>query len=139
MIKSIAIKRSVNDQLTNMEDVVAIEEPLEIQLEFGASNERKLQSLSVTMRTPGNDDELAIGFLFTEGLITAPVVNKNDGTTVFSKILKLYPNGEQRTFKEARGLVINDYQNFLEAKWIEQLKKQYPVKIDEKVFQTLSK
>jgi peptidyl-prolyl cis-trans isomerase SurA len=76
---------------------------------------------------------------FTEGLITAPVVNKNDGTTVFSKILKLYPNGEQRNFKEARGLVINDYQNFLEAKWIEQLKKQYPVKVDEKVFQTLSK
>jgi peptidyl-prolyl cis-trans isomerase SurA len=76
---------------------------------------------------------------FTVGLITAPVVNKNDGTTVFSKILKLYPNGEQRTFKEARGLVINDYQNFLEAKWIEQLKKQYPVKVDEKVFQTLSK
>ncbi len=77
MIKSIAIKRNVQDQLTNMEDVVAIEEPLEIQLEFGASNERTLQSLSVTMRTPGNDDELAIGFLFTEGLITS---NKNLAT-----------------------------------------------------------
>ncbi|MEO6347890.1 MAG: formate dehydrogenase accessory sulfurtransferase FdhD [Aquaticitalea sp.] len=71
MIKSIAIKRSMHDQLTNMEDVVAIEEPLEIQLEFGASNERKLQSLSVTMRTPGNDFELAVGFLLTEGLITS--------------------------------------------------------------------
>lgn len=76
---------------------------------------------------------------FTKGLITAPVVNKNDGTTVFAKIINLYPAGQQRSFAEARGLVINDYQNFLEMKWIEQLKKQYPVKVDEKVLQSLSK
>ncbi len=76
---------------------------------------------------------------FTEGLITAPVVNKNDGTTVFSKILTLHPAGQTRTFSEARGLVINDYQNFLEAKWIEQLKTQYPVKVNQQVFQTVSK
>ena len=76
---------------------------------------------------------------FTSGLITLPVVNKNDGTEVFTKILKLYPDHQQRNFDDARGLVINDYQNYLEVKWIEQLKKQYPVKVNEKVFQTLLK
>lgn len=74
---------------------------------------------------------------FTDGLITMPVINKNDGTAVFAKILKVYPSHQHRSFEDARGLVINDYQNFLEQKWIDQLKKKYPVKVNEKVFQTL--
>jgi len=43
-------------------DAIAAEEPLEIQVET--------RPISVTMRTPGHDDELAAGFLFTEGLIS---------------------------------------------------------------------
>lgn len=74
---------------------------------------------------------------FTTGLITAPVTNNGDGTTVFAQIIKLYPADQQRSFEDARGLVINDYQTFLEQKWIESLKKKYPVKINEKVFQSL--
>jgi FdhD protein len=45
-------------------DAVAIEEPLEVRVDG--------RPLSVTMRTPGNDDELALGFLFGEGLIDGP-------------------------------------------------------------------
>jgi FdhD protein len=46
------------------EDVVAVEEPLEIRVDG--------EPLAVTMRTPGNDEELALGFLLTEGLIDGP-------------------------------------------------------------------
>jgi peptidyl-prolyl cis-trans isomerase SurA len=74
---------------------------------------------------------------FSEGLITDPVINKNDGTVVFVKIIKLYPENQQRNFEDARGIVTNDYQSFLEKKWIVELKKQYPVHIDEKVFSKL--
>ncbi len=74
---------------------------------------------------------------FSAGLITTPVINKTDGTAVFSKIIKVYPENQQRNFEDARGLVINDYQNYLEQKWIKQLKKKYPVKVDQKVFQSL--
>lgn len=50
-------------------DLLAVEEPLEIRLDFLAGDERKQKSLSITMRTPGHDAELALGFLFSEGLI----------------------------------------------------------------------
>src|SRR3954469_24758250 len=46
------------------EDVVAVEEPLEIRVDG--------VPLAVTMRTPGHDEELALGFLFSEGLIVGP-------------------------------------------------------------------
>ena len=46
------------------EDLVAVEEPLEVRVD-GAP-------LAVTMRTPGHDEELALGFLFGEGLIDGP-------------------------------------------------------------------
>ena len=45
-------------------DAVAVEEPLEVRVDG--------EPLSVTMRTPGNDEELALGFLFGEGLIDGP-------------------------------------------------------------------
>ncbi len=53
------------------DDVLAIEEPLEIQLAYGKAKERKQKSISITMRTPANDFDLAAGFLFTESIITS--------------------------------------------------------------------
>jgi FdhD protein len=53
-------------------DTLAIEEPLEIQLTYGPSKSRATRSISVTMRTPGNDFDLAAGFLMTEGVVRDP-------------------------------------------------------------------
>ncbi len=53
-------------------DLVSVEEPLEIRLSFGQKEQRQKKCISVTMRTPGHDFELALGFLFTEGIIANP-------------------------------------------------------------------
>jgi FdhD protein len=63
------IDRFDGQQLQATEDVLAVEEPLEIRLAFGPAHARQLKSISVTMRTPGSDAELAAGFLMTEGVI----------------------------------------------------------------------
>ena len=57
-----AARRSRRDEL-------AVEEPLEIRLGFKTPEGRTEKSISITMRTPGNDAELATGFLFTEAII----------------------------------------------------------------------
>jgi FdhD protein len=51
------------------DDIVCIEEPLEIILEYYSHNQLKRETIAITMRTPGFEKELAIGFLYTEGII----------------------------------------------------------------------
>ncbi|MEM7369415.1 MAG: formate dehydrogenase accessory sulfurtransferase FdhD [Bacteroidota bacterium] len=51
-------------------DLLAVEEPMEIQLVHGERANRIKQSLTITMRTPGHDLELTLGFLLSEGIIT---------------------------------------------------------------------
>jgi len=51
-------------------DEVAIEEPLEIQIFSASPDGAAAKSISITMRTPGDDNDLALGFLFTEGIIS---------------------------------------------------------------------
>lgn len=58
------------DTLRYRQDALAVEEPMEIRLVF--PHIPKPISISVTMRTPGNDFELAAGFLFTEGILKNP-------------------------------------------------------------------
>ena len=65
------IKNSrLNNQQTN--DLVAVEEPLEIIVEYGPQDQRLSEKLAVTMRTPGSDLELVAGFLAAEKIINNP-------------------------------------------------------------------
>ncbi|WP_412850593.1 formate dehydrogenase accessory sulfurtransferase FdhD [Chryseobacterium sp. PMSZPI] len=58
-------------------DDISVEEPLEIRISYQWNGQKVSKNISVTMRTPGNDSELAAGFLFTEGIISGPQQIKN--------------------------------------------------------------
>jgi len=62
--KRVNIIRRDGEREENLIDSIAVEEPLEIRV--------RGRAISVTMRTPGHDEDLAIGFLLTEGVITRP-------------------------------------------------------------------
>jgi len=66
------ITKYSSDSFEEKTDTVAVEAPLEMRLGFGPETEREQKSISVTMRTPGNDEELTLGFLITEGIISTP-------------------------------------------------------------------
>src|ERR1043165_1750767 len=68
-VTTIAIKKVNALAISEADDMLAAEEPLEIRLEYGPEGSRTQKSISVTMRTPANDFELAAGFLYTERII----------------------------------------------------------------------
>ncbi|MEO5684025.1 MAG: peptidylprolyl isomerase [Chitinophagaceae bacterium] len=70
------------------------------------------------------------------GAISEPVKSTTDNITTFGYVIKVYNDRSPRNFDDARGFVINDYQSFLEDKWIENLKKKYPVKVYDAVLQS---
>ncbi len=91
------ISKLKNSKLEEIKDSVSVEEPLEMRLKYKKNNKWEVENISITMRTPGNDEDLIKGFLFNERIIT----NINDIESI-----------------EHKGDVSGDYelQNIIEAK-----------------------
>jgi peptidyl-prolyl cis-trans isomerase SurA len=73
------------------------------------------------------------------GLLTQQTTNPTDNSSSFAYIIKVYTESSPRSYTEAKGLVMNDYQAGLEEQWIVNLRKKYPVIIDQKVLADISK
>jgi peptidyl-prolyl cis-trans isomerase SurA len=78
---------------------------------------------------PASDPNSNFAAKTTTGIVSYPP----DSTAAFAYIITLHSDRSQRSFEEAKGFVINDYQLLLEEQWIAELKKKYPVKINEAV------
>jgi len=70
----ISITKYTDGNLEIAEEIVAVEEPLNIKLSWSSATGQLSRDIAITMRTPGHDDELAAGYLFTEGILQS----KND-------------------------------------------------------------
>src|SRR5580700_10848428 len=69
-IRDFGVRRHVSmEKPANDVDHLAVEEPLQIVLRFRRQAALVRKPISITMRTPGQDRELAIGFLYTEGIL----------------------------------------------------------------------
>jgi len=101
-IKYMQVINVCDTETIQSSDILSVEEPLEIRIIYGAKNERKQKNISVTMRTPGNDVELAVGFLFTEGVITA-----------YENLKKVYHMDMNCSFQKENIIVVELVENFM--------------------------
>ena len=63
------VSKLKNSKLEEIKDSVSVEEPLEMRLKYKKNNKWEVENISITMRTPGNDEDLIKGFLFNERII----------------------------------------------------------------------
>ena len=68
-VKKFHINKYINEEIREMEDLLAVESPLQISLKYLTEQKIIEKDLVITMRTPGQDVDLAIGYLYSEGII----------------------------------------------------------------------
>ncbi len=73
------------------------------------------------------------------GLITAVMKNKDDNSATLAYIINIYSQPSQKSFSEARGDVINDYQDEIDKTWTGELRKKYSVKVNEATLKNIVK
>ncbi len=101
---------------------------------------RKLYSeiaLVDTGRYEQKDILLLEGVTPYEGYVSGFHTNESDGSVSFVIIDKIHPYPAQKSFEEARGQVINDYQEQLENRWMETLKKKYPIQLNKTTWEQI--
>ena len=85
---------------------------------------------------PGSKE--LIGLEFKKKSMSQPVIDKVNGKSLFKKIIQVEPS-RRKSLKEARGYVVADYQDQLEKQWVKDLKKTYPVELNQSVYKALLK
>jgi len=92
-IKESAILKVENGQPNHTLDRVVVEEPLELQIRYFSKEKWLKKKLAITMRTPGNDIALALGFLFSEGIIATKTsidtIQQVEGNVLIVNFIKI--------------------------------------------------
>jgi peptidyl-prolyl cis-trans isomerase SurA len=70
--------------------------------------------------------------------LTKTIINSDDSSATYALLLRIYHKTEPRNFQQAKGLVINDYQQVLDKAWIESLRKKYPVSVNRELFRSIA-
>ncbi len=71
------------------------------------------------------------------GFLSSPEKTGGEDTYTFIFVTEVFDKAEPKSFDDARGIVISDYQQVLEQNWVAELRKKYPVKVNEEVWKTV--
>jgi peptidyl-prolyl cis-trans isomerase SurA len=119
IIDSISVKIKNNPQ--DWRNIIAVYNSV-----YADSNRYEIDQLPVHQQVAAEKD-----------FHTTPESNEAGDSYTFLHILQVYNQPQQKSFEDAKGLVINAYQQELEKKWLITLKNQYPVKVNATIFNTL--
>jgi peptidyl-prolyl cis-trans isomerase SurA len=99
---------------------------------------KKEETLTVLEKRYEKGKNKDLGDLWSAGAMTDSKIDQGTKTAVFYKIEAIEPP-TQKALSESRGYAVADYQDYLEKQWVDELRKLYPVKVDEAVFKGLVK
>lgn len=105
------------------------------QIKEKLNTKEKVQVMTNTGVFEEGNDALPKNLKFEPGV--SEIIKEGEYYFV-GKVNKVLPAGE-KTLEESKGKVINDYQQFLEQKWVDDLKKEFTVKINQNVFENVKK
>jgi len=97
---------------------------------------KELIEYSEIVVEPGSKE--LVGLEFKKKSVSEPIIDTNNKKSLIKKVVKVTPS-RRKSLKEARGYVVADYQDYLEKKWITELRKEYQVSVNTDVYEALIK
>ncbi|MFK7934547.1 MAG: peptidylprolyl isomerase [Saprospiraceae bacterium] len=136
MISQYSLKASAKDMIEEVRKYAKKHTPEETLAKFNTDDKKVLTYQSKTFEKGRN--EVLDAMEWKVNNLSKDETSKRDQSTNFFKIEELI-KPQPKTLKEARGYVVADYQDFLEKQWLEELRKDYEVKVNDKVFKKMVK
>lgn len=126
------LKSDDAELLKKVRDYAAKKSPEDVLKKFNKKQE-VLVRLEKTYEKGKNKD---LTDVWSAGSLTAAKTDAGTKTATFSKVEKILPPSP-KALSDARGYAVADYQDYLEKQWVEKLRKEYPVQINDEIFRTL--
>ncbi|MCC6727331.1 MAG: peptidylprolyl isomerase [Saprospiraceae bacterium] len=136
LLSQYALQETAKDKINQIREFAKHYSPDEVLAKFN-TDDAKILTRTEKQYEKGRN-EVVDKMEWAVGALSPVEQSKRDKTYNFFKLEKLLPPG-QKSLQEARGYVVADYQDFLEKKWLETLRKEYKVKMNEKVFNSMVK
>jgi len=111
--------------------------PTEVKAKFNTAENRVVKIMEEKTYEKGRNEEMD-ALKWKSGSTSFVKISPKDKSRTFVKVEEVLPAGA-KTLAEARGYVVADYQDHLEKQWVDQLRKDYNVKVNQKVFKGLVK
>ncbi|MBL7776184.1 MAG: peptidylprolyl isomerase [Saprospiraceae bacterium] len=126
------VKSDDSDLLLKIRNLAAKKSPEDVLERFNKKEEVLVRLEKIYEK--GKRREL--NDIWQAGAMTPPQVDPGTKTASFMKIESIMPPSP-KALHEARGYVVADYQDYLERQWVDQLRSEFPVKVNDEVFRAL--
>lgn len=137
VVSQYSLSNSAKELINQIREFAKNHSPDEVLAKFNPADGDKILSYQRRTYEKGRNETLN-KMKWEPGSMSAVSINKRDRSYNWMKIEEILPPAP-KSLDEARGYVVADYQDFLEKKWLEQLKKEFKVKVNEAAFNTLVK
>lgn len=136
VVSQYALVEKSKDKINQIREFSKHNDPEAVLAKFNTEAEKILSRIEKQYEKGRN--EVVDKMEWKIGALSAVDISKRDKSYNFFKLEQMLPPG-QKTLQEARGYVVADYQDYLEKRWLEALRKEYKVKLNEKVFNSMVK